>query len=163
MAVPNHLEGLGRESWLGALLLAPFGPPPVADAEVRNALRMKQAEPGWRAVGRVAVMAKTPSRERQLVRQVIGALRSAEAPGVSFSVRPTSASGDPPAQVPRWRWPLRLNASELATVSAWPVGVTSELPVAMIGSRLVAPSAAIARAGGLSARRPSRAGSAPWR
>ncbi len=60
MAVPNHLEGLGRESWLGALLLAPFGPPPPADPEVRNALRTKQGEPGWRAAGRVAVMAKTP-------------------------------------------------------------------------------------------------------
>ena len=41
----------------------------------------------------------------------------------------------------------RLNVNELATVSAWPVGPTSELPVSMIGSRLVAPSAAIRRNG----------------
>ena len=46
----------------------------------------------WRPVGRVAVRAKTKSREQQLVRQVVGALRSAEAPGISFWVRPTSAS-----------------------------------------------------------------------
>jgi hypothetical protein len=147
VAVPNHLEGLARESWLGALLLAPFGPPPPADVELRNALRVKQAEPGWRAVGRVAVKAKTKSRERQLIRQVVGALRSAEAPGVSFWVRPMSASRVIRAGVPRWRMPLRLNATELATISAWPVGLTSELPVNMIGSRLVTPSSAIARKG----------------
>jgi Type IV secretory system Conjugative DNA transfer len=147
VAVPNHLEGLGRESWLGALLLAPFGPPPVADVELRNALRAKQAEPGWRAVGRVAVRAKTASRERQLIRQVVGALQSAEAPGVRLWVRQVSSSRVIRADVPRWRMSLRLNASELATISAWPVGLTSELPVNMIGSRLVAPVAAIPRAG----------------
>jgi Type IV secretory system Conjugative DNA transfer len=147
VAVPNQLENASRESWIGALLLAPFGPPPPMDVEVRNALRAKQAEPGWRAVGRVAVQAKTKSRERQLVRQVVGALRSAEAPGIGFWVRPTSASRVMDARVPRWRMPLRLNATELATVSTFPVGLTSELPVAAIGSRLVAPSAAIPRKG----------------
>ncbi len=147
MAVPNHLAGLGPESWSGALLLAPFGPPPVADVELRNALRAKQAEPGWRAVGRVAVKAKSASRARQLLRQVVGALGSAEAPGVSFHVRPTNAARVIRADAPRWSWPLRLNASELAAVSAWPVGMTSELPVQMIGSRPVAPSTAISRSG----------------
>jgi hypothetical protein len=146
VAVPNHLEGLGRESWLGALLLAPLGPPPPADVDVRNALRAKQAEPGWRAVGRIAVITKTVSRERQLIRQVVGALRSAEAPGVSFRVRVTRVQRVSAATA-GWRLPLRLNASELATVSAFPIGPTNELPVSMIGSRLVAPSAAIPRTG----------------
>jgi hypothetical protein len=146
VAVPNHLEGLGRESWLGALLLAPLGPPPPTDVDVRNALRAKQAEPGWRAVGRIAVITKTVGRERQLIRQVVGALRSAEAPGVSFRVRVTSVRRVIAATT-GWRLPLRLNASELATVSAFPIGLTNELPVSMIGSRPVAPSAAIPRAG----------------
>jgi len=146
VAVPNRLEGVGHESWIGALLLAPFGPPPAADVDVRNALRVKQAEPGWRAVGRVAVKAKSASRERQLIRQVVGALRSAEAPGVSFWVRATSTKRVSAAAA-GWRLPLRLNASELATVSSFPVGLTNELPVNMIGSRLVAPSAAIPRKG----------------
>jgi hypothetical protein len=147
VAVPNKLEGLSHESWIGALLLAPFGPPPQADVEVRNALRVKQGEPGWRVIGRVGVKAKTTSRERQLIRQVVGALRSAEAPGVSFWVRPISAGRVVGAVVPRWRLPLRLNVSELATVSAWPVGLSSDLPVVAVGSRLVAPSAAIPRKG----------------
>ena len=126
--VPHDPQAIGRESWVGALLLAPFGPPPPADAELRSALRTKQGEPGWRAVGRVAVIAKTPSRERQLIRQVLGAIRAAEAPGVRFWVRScrvkpviTATAG--------WRLPLRLNVSELATISGWPVGPVNELPV----------------------------------
>ncbi len=41
--------------------------------------------------------------------------------------------------MPRWRLPLRLNASELATRLSLAGRATGELPVAMIGSRLVAP------------------------
>jgi hypothetical protein len=146
VAVPNHLEGLGQESWIGALVLAPFGSPPQADIEVRNAVRAKQAEPGWRAVGRVAVKAKTTSRERQLIRAVVGALGSAEAPGVRFWVRSIGVKRVIGATA-GWRLPLRLNTTELATVSSWPIWLTRELPVSMIGSRLIAPSAAIPRKG----------------
>ena len=146
LAVPNRLEGLSHESWLGALLLAPFGPSPPMDAEARHALRDKQAEPGWQVVGRIAVKAKLANRERQLIRQVVGAVCSIEAPGVSFRVRATSPKRVIAAAT-GWRLPLRLNAGELAAVAAWPVGLTSDLPVAMIGSRLVAPSAAIPRVG----------------
>jgi hypothetical protein len=146
MAVPNRLDGMTHESWLGALLVAPFSPPQPADVEVRNAWRTKQAEPGWQAVGRVGVKAKSVARERQLLRQVVGALASAEAPGVRWRVRAGSSRRLLEASA-GWRRPLRLNVSELATVLAWPVGLTGELPVDMVGSRLVAASAAIPRAG----------------
>jgi hypothetical protein len=138
VAVPNNIQGVGRESWLDALLVAPFSPPSQTDAELRNALRVKHAEPGWQAVGRIGVKAGTPGRERQLIQQVVGALASAEAPGVRFQVRPTSAKRLATAAV-GWRWPLRLNAGELAAISAWPVGVTGQLPVKTTPSRLVAP------------------------
>jgi hypothetical protein len=146
MAVPNQVEGLAHESWLGALLLAPFGPPPPLDAEARGALRSKQAEPGWQLTGRIAVQANGASRERQLIRQVVGALRTSAAPGIDWrlhSIRPRQVQA---ARLP-WRLPLRLNAVELAALAAWPIGVTGELPVDRLGSRLVAPSAAIPRKG----------------
>jgi hypothetical protein len=146
LAIPNHLAGLGRESWLGALLLAPFSAPPPADAELRGAIRAKQATAGWQAVGRIGVSAGSPERARQLVQQVIGALRSAEGPGVSFGMRVTSPKRVNEATV-GWYWPLRLNIGELATVSAFPCGVTKDLPVQMIGSRLIAPARAIPRSG----------------
>lgn len=144
--VPHDPQAIGRESWVGALLLAPFGTPPPADAELRSALRTKQSEPGWRAVGRVAVIAKIPSRERQLIRQVLGAIRAAEAPGVRFWVRAARVKRVIAATV-GWRLPLRLNVNELAAVSAWPVGACAELPVAVSNSRLVAPARALRRRG----------------
>ena len=52
VAVPNHLEGLGRESWLGALLVAPFGSPLPADVDVRNACVPSRAS---RAGGQLGV------------------------------------------------------------------------------------------------------------
>lgn len=146
LPVSSRLDTLGRESWVGALLLAPFGPPAPPDAEVRTALRAKQAEPGWQAVGRIGVQAKSAGRERQLIRQVLGALRSSEAPGVRLWVRTTSAKRVI-AATPGWRAPLRLNVNELAVVSSFPVGSTHELPVDMIGSRLVPPSPTIRRKG----------------
>lgn len=142
VAVSNHVSGLAHESWLGALLLAPFGPPPPMDAEARQALRMKQVEPGWRLTGRMAVAAKSESRERQLIRQVAGALSTSAAPGVGWRLRRVRPQRVSEARLP-WRWPLRLNASELAALAAWPIGLTSELPVDRIGSRLAAPSKAI--------------------
>ncbi len=146
MPVPTQPYVLGHESWATALLSAPFGGPKPTDAELRSALRAKQAEPGWRVAGRIGVQAATPGRRRQLLRQVYGALLIAESPGVSFHLRRTN-----PAKLVRperaWLLPLHLNATELATVSAWPVGVTSDLPVEKTGSRLVAPSRALARRG----------------
>jgi hypothetical protein len=143
--VSHELVGVDRESWLGALLLAPFAPPPAADAELRSAVRAKRGEPGWRAVGRIAVAAESVGRERQLIEAVIGAVRSTESPGVRWTARRVSVKAV--ARLPRWRWPLRLNASELAAVSSWPAGVTNELPVAVLGSRPLPPSAAIPRRG----------------
>lgn len=139
--VPNDLQDFGTPWWLSTLLGTPHGGQPM-DGELRNALRSKQAEPGWQVVGRLGVGAATASRQRQLIRQVLGALRGAEAPGVNFLARTTNPSQVVNAAIP-WRKPLRLNASELAVLSGWPVGPTIDLPVMKVGSRLVAPSASI--------------------
>jgi Type IV secretion-system coupling protein DNA-binding domain len=144
--VPNQLEGLGRESWLGAVLLAPFAPPPAPDAELRGALRAKHGEPGWQVIARIGVHATSPSRERQLMSQLAGALAGTEAPGVRWRLRSTPASRVVQAQA-GWRWPLRLNATEMAVVTAWPIGPTGELPVATVSSRLLPPVRAIRSAG----------------
>lgn len=145
-AVPNQAEGLAHESWLAGIVAAPFGAPRRPDAELRGALRAKHGEPGWQLMGRLAVRAASKSRQRQLIRQVLGALRSAEAPGVGFRVRSARPDRFMRAVVP-WRAPLRLNIRELAVLSAFPVGETAGLPVDMIGSRLMAPSGAIPRKG----------------
>ena len=52
------------------------------DAEAIQALRAKRALPVWRAVGRVAVRATSAARQQMLLRELLAALRLADAPGV---------------------------------------------------------------------------------
>lgn len=145
-AVPNHLNTAATDSWLQALLIAPFRPPRPVDSEVRSAVRRKQGEPGWRVVARVAVRGATPSREHLLARQLLGALSAANAPGIRFTARPTSVRRVQTARA-GWRLPLQLNVDELSVVSGLPVGMTGELPVQMLGSRVLPPSRALPRRG----------------
>jgi hypothetical protein len=136
--VPSRLEGLAGESWRKDLILLPLGKSKPADDEVRTALRDKYAEPGWRAAGRIGVSARSRSRERQLVRQLLGALRSTEGPGVGFWVKSRN-----PALLDglrrTWRFPLRLNAVELAALAAWPIE-GDDLPIERQASRLLPPA-----------------------
>lgn len=143
--VPTKSAGQHPESWPQALLRAPFVAPMPPDSEARTAQRHKQSEPGWRAIGRVAVNASTVPRQRQLLGAVLGALRAAEGPGVRWRAanehprRLTSLGG--------WYRPLSLNTSELLAVSSWPLGSTARLPVRTTGSRPLAPSKAIPATG----------------
>jgi hypothetical protein len=144
--VPNHLAPGTGESWWRAFLLAPLSAPQPADGELRTALRLKHGEPGWKAAGRLGVAAGTAVRERQLIAQLTAALRASEAPGVRWRLRPTSAKAVRRAAL-GW-WPaLRLGATDLAAVAAWPVGATGELPVTTNHSRMVPPPRAVPRRG----------------
>jgi hypothetical protein len=145
-AVPARLEGVSGDSFMKDLALAPLGKSIPVDTEVRNALRAKQSEPGWKAAGRIGVRAASASRQRQLIRQVLAALRSTEAPGIAFWVRSSDPDAVAAARIP-WRLPLRLNATELAGLSAWPANATSELPVARQRSRMLGPPAAVPSSG----------------
>jgi hypothetical protein len=139
--VPSRLESLAGESWRKDLILLPLGRQKPSDNEVRTALKDKYAEPGWRAAGRIGVNARSRSRERQLVRQLLGALRSTEGPGIGFWVKSRG-----PALIDElrrtWRFPLRLNALELAALAGWPIE-GDDLPIARQTSRLLAPARAI--------------------
>jgi hypothetical protein len=142
--VPTHLIAGG--SWWQAFLLAPLSPPREADSELRTAMVRKQAEPGWRAIGRIGVQAGSRQRQRQLIGQVLAALRLSQAPGVQWWASPVR-----PSQLIRavdgWWRPLRLNALELAVIGGWPVGETDELPVEHLAARLLAPPSSIPRRG----------------
>ncbi len=143
--VPNKINA-SSEFWLANMADTVLGKSQTADSEFRTALRSKQAISGWQAVGRIGVIAKSDTRQRQLIRQVLGALRTSEAPGVSFRARSTSPKRIAGVHVPLFI-PLRLNALELATVSGWPIGATNDLPIAKVGSRMLAPTSAIPKSG----------------
>jgi hypothetical protein len=134
------------DSLSGSVSRALLGGSSPLDSEARSALRAKRSLPGWRVVGRIGVHAEDLRRQRQLISQVIAALRSAETPGVRFGVRSTSPSNVIDVSKP-WRVPMRLNIGELATVAGWPIGDTRSLPVAREGSRAIAPSKAIPSVG----------------
>jgi hypothetical protein len=145
-SVPSQVKGMGRESWLGAFLLAPFSSPPPLDGESRSRLSEKHGAPGWRAIGRIGVATRGSARQKQLIGALFGALRMSEAPGVRW----WAATRNPKRLVDvsrGWRQPLHLNADELAAVSAFPVGSTGDLPVDMTPSRLMRPSKSIRRQG----------------
>jgi hypothetical protein len=146
LAVPNKATTSASGSWIKDLLRTALFGHFVLDAESRSALKSKQADPGWKAAGRIGVRAEDAPRERQLIRQVLGALRSTEAPGLAYWVRSTRPEKIMDAEVPR-RLPLRLNVHEVGAVSSWPVGPTTELPVAHQRSRLLPPSPTIPREG----------------
>lgn len=112
------------------------------DAEARQALRAKRELPVWRALGRIAVRAGSTAREEALLREVVAALRLAEAPGVRVFARRCSANSLD--RVGRsWRAPLRLNTAELVAVAGWPIGATAGLPVEHAGARLLPPAKSI--------------------
>ena len=85
--VGNKAERPDSGSLPAQVSRALFGNPPSLDADERGSLRVKRSLPGWRIVGRIGAHAKDAPRQRQLIRQVTIALRSAEAPGVRFGLR----------------------------------------------------------------------------
>lgn len=111
------------------------------DDEGRSALRTKRALPVWRAVGRVAVRASSDARRQSLLREVVAALRLADASGVHLLARRSQ-----PGKVDRpgrsWLAPLRLNTAEVAALAGWPIGSTVGLPVER-GGRSLPPTKSI--------------------
>lgn len=146
MVISTKLPGQHHESWGKALLAAPLSGPAPVDSEARTALRTKQGDAGWRAIGRIALTASTVPRQHQLLGAVLGALRSAEAPGVRLRAISENPRRLSTVRAP-WRWPVALNVNELAVLSSWPIGKTGELPVRTIGSRPLPPTGSLPEKG----------------
>jgi len=116
MSVPNEVR---RPQSLWQLLVGDEGR--RLDAESRASLARKVALPGWAATVRIAAAAATPGRRRHLLLGLLGALRHLTGPGVQVGL--TDERPERVNQVLRpWRWPLRLNAAEVAAMAALPVG-----------------------------------------
>lgn len=91
------------------------------DGERRTALRNKVSEPGFVLTLRLGVRAVHPDRQRSLLFGVLAGLRTAQASGIALRLQP-----ERPARLnevnPPWFWPLRLNVSELLSLTGWPLG-----------------------------------------
>ncbi len=131
-------------------LVAAFWRAPQSDSMSLQAQRAKTTEPLFWVVGRLGVQAAHRARAGQLLRQLRSALSVVEAPGARFITHwwPTSWAVVRLAarRTPRWRM-SPLNARELATVIAWPIGAPAVPGLVLARSRHFPPATALPRTG----------------
>lgn len=91
------------------------------DSEKRTALRDKvSGDHGFACSIRLGVRAADIARQRALIAGLFAALRTSETAGLQLRLRSDSADRLNRARSPVWRWPLRLNCSEVVTLSLDP-------------------------------------------
>ena len=118
VAVPNKVDEVTGSSWVKDAVLTAAGKHIAVDADARNALKVKQAEPGWKAAGRIGVKAAMASRQRQLVRRPPWRHTQYRRPGCGFlgSItppfdsrrRPGTVALSPPTERERGSQPVGL-------------------------------------------------------
>jgi hypothetical protein len=146
VAEQRSLQRAGlRSAALSAALSASIDRDKIADQ------RAKLEEPNFSAVVRIAALAKTEPRAKQLVVRVRSALASVRSPHTRFR---QSLIFPPDRLAGRVRdargpvvFPAQVAASELVPLIAWPIGSPHVAGLPQSRSRHLAPSAAIARVG----------------
>ena len=101
---------------------------------IRDQIDMRSGQHGFACTIRIGVAAKTAQRRKQLVIGVLGALSVAEDRGtyMDLVLEPVSRLNTP--RLP-WRWNLRLGATELTGLLAWPLGEVDPPGVAPLHPR----------------------------
>lgn len=97
-----------------------------ADAELRSRLKERLGQVGLAATIRLGATGGTPERRRRFVMSLLGALTTAQGPGMHLGLVREPATRFNEARVPRF-WPLSLGVSEFVGLLAWPLG-DGELP-----------------------------------
>jgi len=146
VAIPNHFIDFKQTSSATRLLSAPFQPPGLIDPEQRAALRAKQSVAGWRATGRVGVTARDTPRARQLLHEILAALRVSETPGLKLEARPLAASAINQQRVPWW-WRAVVNEEEIVGLVGWPLSDQAVPGVSRARYSFQPPPPAVARMG----------------
>jgi TraM recognition site of TraD and TraG/Type IV secretory system Conjugative DNA transfer len=99
---------------------------PMLSAEQARSRNDKQREPVFGALGRIAVTGASKGRRRQLAQAVFGQSQLVSQPSVQLLRRSFfnawALRRIDRVVTPRISWPCSLNAAELATLIAWPVG-----------------------------------------
>ena len=92
-----------------------------AAGDERMALRTKTGQHGFAATIRIGVRAATTKRRHGLLMGVLAGMRTAEAGGVRIGLVREHPGRLDACRLP-WRWPLRLNVSEVLALTGWPLG-----------------------------------------
>lgn len=99
---------------------------PPATREARGRLQERLAQARFAATIRLGAASPDRDRRQRFIISLLSAIATAQAPGVHVHLfrQPVAALND--AKLP-WYWPLRLTATELTGLLAWPLGDT-DLP-----------------------------------
>ncbi|CAM3722413.1 type IV secretory system conjugative DNA transfer family protein [Nocardiopsis rhodophaea] len=97
-----------------------------AGSEVRSRLKERLGQIGLATTVRLGAAGSSPERRRRFVMSLLGAISTAQAPGVRVELVREPAERLNDACLP-WRWPLSLGVSELVGLLGWPLG-DGELP-----------------------------------
>ncbi len=120
------------------------------DPEVVKAARDKNSGPMFRAVGRVGVVGGDSRRQAHLLWRLVGLLHSLRRPGTTLRRRflPGRVVGPrtEQARTPWFAYPVRLSATELLSLIAWPIEGPQLQGLHLSGSRELMADPAIPRA-----------------
>ena len=98
----------------------------LVPAEMRSRMKATAEQPNLDVSIRIGADAPTPDRRKRLVTEVVGALGTAQSPGVRLQLIREDIQRLNTAVIPA-RWPMRVSPAELLPLIAWPVG-EHELP-----------------------------------
>lgn len=137
LAIPNQAPSSIVMPWYQ---VAWQGKGNTVDPDKRAGLRDKVSDHGFAATVRLGAAASSPARRQQLIHRLLAALKVSEAPGIRLRLAPDYTDNLNAARAP-WRYPLRLNASEVVALTGWPIGDDDLPAVGPIHPKPVAPSA----------------------
>ena len=98
----------------------------LASPEMRSRMKATAEQPTLDVCIRIGASAATPERRRRLVVELVGAMATAQSPGVRLQLVREDIARLNSAVIPS-RWPMRVSVAELLPLIAWPVG-DQELP-----------------------------------
>lgn len=92
-----------------------------ANAEIRNRMKERLSQSGFAATIRIGAASPDPDRRRRFIVSLLGALATAQAPGVHIDLARENPRALNKAWLP-WRWPVQLAVGELVGLLGWPLG-----------------------------------------
>lgn len=98
----------------------------LAPADMRSRIKATAEQANLDVIIRIGVSAPTPERRKRLVIELVGAIATAQSPGVRLQLVREDIQRLNAAAIPS-RWPMRVSVAELLPLIAWPVG-DQELP-----------------------------------
>lgn len=92
---------------------------PTASTDSRTRIKERLGQAGFRATVRLGVAGRGRERRRHLILSLLGALATAQSPGVRLDLVHEDVKRLNYARSP-WRWPLHLSVTEVAALLGWP-------------------------------------------